>query len=289
MRVCNYDRAEVASFGSVAWPLLAADPVRHTDSVTVLDALLRARADPARIAEIATLLTVHDGGALVGAVLRTAGRPALVSAVRPEHAEPVDRALGDLDPELPGVTGLASSAEPLAAAHAARTGVRLRVDMRMRVFALGSPTPVCGVPGAARRATSADVDLLAGWLQEFRREAIRRLADPLPVADRIRRGLAAGDALLIWEVDDRPVALAMTRPPIAGMSRIGPVYTPLEHRRHGFGAAVTAAAVDWALAAGASRVVLFVDQANPTSNRLYQRLGFRPAHDSVELSFRPPR
>jgi len=145
------------------------------------------------------------------------------------------------------------------------------------------PAPVLGW------ATSADVDLLAGWLQEFRREAIRRLADPLPVADRIRRGLAAGDALLIWEVDDRPVALAMTRPPIAGMSRIGPVYTPLEHRRHGFGAAVTAAAVDWALAAGASRVVLFVDQANPTSNRLYQRLGFRPAHDSVELSFRPPR
>ena len=72
------------------------------------------------------------------------------------------------------------------------------------------------------------------------------------------------------------------------MSRVGPVYTPPGHRRHGYGAAVTAAAARWASDAGARQVVLFVDEANPTTNRLYPRLGFRPVHEVVELSFEPP-
>ena len=33
---------------------------------------------------------------------------------------------------------------------------------------------------------------------------------------------------------------------------------------------------------------MFVDDANQTTNRLYPRLGFRPVHDAVELSFEPP-
>jgi predicted GNAT family acetyltransferase len=82
--------------------------------------------------------------------------------------------------------------------------------------------------------------------------------------------------------------MAGVRAPAAGVSRIGPVYTPPEVRGRGFGSAVTAAACRWALAAGAGQVVLFADLANPTSNRVYTRLGFAPVGDSVSLSFRVP-
>ncbi len=64
---------------------------------------------------------------------------------------------------------------------------------------------------------------------------------------------------------------------------IGPVYTPPEHREHGYASAVTAAAAAWGLAAGARHVVLFTDLANPVSNSIYPRLGFRPVHDSAEF------
>jgi len=53
------------------------------------------------------------------------------------------------------------------------------------------------------------------------------------------------------------------------MSRIGPVYTPPEHRGHGYAAAVTAAAARGALERGARQVLLYTDLANPTTNRLY--------------------
>ena len=46
-------------------------------------------------------------------------------------------------------------------------------------------------------------------------------------------------------------------------------------------AAVSQAALD----AGVRDVVLYTDLANPTSNALYQRLGYRPVEDRVVLSF----
>jgi predicted GNAT family acetyltransferase len=74
--------------------------------------------------------------------------------------------------------------------------------------------------------------------------------------------------------------------PAAGVVRLGPVYTPPELRERGYAGAVTVAVSQAALEAGARHVVLFTDLANPTSNALYQRLGYRPVEDRVELSFR---
>ena len=72
---------------------------------------------------------------------------------------------------------------------------------------------------------------------------------------------------------------------VAGVSRIGPVYTPPAFRRHGYGAAATAACTQDALERGARQVVLFTDQANPTSNGIYQRIGYRALDDRLILRF----
>lgn len=62
------------------------------------------------------------------------------------------------------------------------------------------------------------------------------------------------------------------------------MYTSATWRGHGYGSAVTAAASRWALEAGASNVVLFTDLANPISNAIYPRLGYRPVYDAVQLA-----
>src|SRR5207248_1709249 len=77
--------------------------------------------------------------------------------------------------------------------------------------------------------------------------------------------------------------------PVAGVFKVAPVYTPPQRRRHGYGGAVTAAVSRAALDAGATDVVLYTDLANPTSNSVYQRLGYRPVHDRVVLSLVPAR
>lgn len=275
---------EVMAFAAAARPLLAADPVRHTLALTVLHTLCQLP-DPAN--EVAAMVTVRDDDRTVGALLRPAGRPAIVSAVRTEHAAAVDQLLAGIDPELPGVVGPVPEVEAFVAAHTARTGSSVRVDMRMRLFVLGRLTAPVGVAGAVRIAAENDGDLIDEWIGEFRTEAIPNLREPPRPREHVVRPDPSGHCRLIWEADGEPVALAVARPPIAGMSRIGPVYTPGRHRERGYGAAVTAAAARWAMNAGAQHVVLFTDLSNATTNRLYPRIGFRPVHDSWEVSMVP--
>jgi predicted GNAT family acetyltransferase len=100
------------------------------------------------------------------------------------------------------------------------------------------------------------------------------------VTDHLRHG-----GTTLWEVDGVPVATASRTPTVAAMARIALVYTAPEHRGRGYGGAVTAAATRAARDAGAAEVVLFTDLANPTSNALYPRLGYRPVGDRLVLSF----
>jgi predicted GNAT family acetyltransferase len=78
--------------------------------------------------------------------------------------------------------------------------------------------------------------------------------------------------------------MAARRPPAAGVSRIGPVYTPPRNRGRGYGSAVTArAALD--VIDNAAIPVLYADRANPTSNKIYRAIGFRPVADRLSVSF----
>jgi len=85
-----------------------------------------------------------------------------------------------------------------------------------------------------------------------------------------------------------PVSLAGRNRTAGGQARIGPVYTPPDLRGRGFGGAATAAITQAALDDGAEGVVLFTDLANPTSNTLYQRLGYRPISDWTVFRFGQP-
>lgn len=274
--------ADAGEFARQARPLLEPDPVRHTSVLTILHAVLHRAAVPV------TMLTVREGDAVVGALLRTVGRPALVSGVPPRYAPAVVDALLERDPAQAGAQGPVEEAEAVATAWAARTGASAGVGMRMRLFALDELRPPADVPGTARAVDLDDgsgIDVLAAWRAAFGAEmhgSGLRLDSP---REDVVHALAGGAGELLWEVGGTPVAQAAARAVTAGMSRIGPVYTPPEHRCHGYAAAVTAAAARWALDRGARHVLLYTDLDNPTTNRLYPRLGFRPRYDAVELRF----
>jgi predicted GNAT family acetyltransferase len=94
--------------------------------------------------------------------------------------------------------------------------------------------------------------------------------------------------ITIWEAGGVPVSVACLTRAVGGMARIGPVYTPPDLRGRGYAAGATAAVSQAALDAGVRDVVLYTDLANPVSNALYERLGYRAVEDRVVLSFEPP-
>jgi predicted GNAT family acetyltransferase len=70
--------------------------------------------------------------------------------------------------------------------------------------------------------------------------------------------------------------------PAFGVSRVGPVYTPREHRGHGY-ASRAVYEVSALLRESGERPCLFTDQANPTSNKIYEALGYQRLVDMANL------
>ena len=100
----------------------------------------------------------------------------------------------------------------------------------------------------------------------------------------MREKLSYG-GILIWDAGGRPAAFAAVTRQVAGMLRVGPVYTPPELRGRGYASAVTAEVSRRGREAGAGEVLLYTDLANPTSNSIYQRIGYRAVEDRVVLAF----
>jgi predicted GNAT family acetyltransferase len=205
-----------------------------------------------------------------------------VSRMPGEAAVSLARVLARIGRELPGVNGAVESTRTFAEAWTSSTS---EVVTDMRVYRLGTLVPPEGVPGDATvAATAGDIDLVAEWLGAFHDEA---QADA-PVMDwraLAERRISAGQVHL-WRDNDAFVALAAVSAPAVGVARVGPVYTLPRYRRRGYGAAVTAEATAAALNAGAQHVILYTDLSNPTSNSIYQAIGYRPDHDAEERVFR---
>ena len=139
-----------------------------------------------------------------------------------------------------------------------------------------------------RRATLADTDVCLAWFQAFAADAAEQAGrtegegheEYFTREDMVER-IDAGRVWL-WEVAGEPVHLTGFNAPSFGVARVGPVYTPKEHRGRGYASAGVAEVSRRLLDEGA-RVCLFTDQANPTSNRIYQALGYRPVVDMANL------
>ncbi|MBP2473862.1 putative GNAT family acetyltransferase [Crossiella equi] len=273
---------DIQEFWDLAGPLFLSDPVRHTVAVTVLRRCLAGVEADYRNP---VLVTVHDHtGAVVGATARTPPYGLIVSALPPDTAPAAVEALRQHDPELPGVNGPRDNAEPFGKAWAAATGKIAYEHKPMRAYRLGELVPPT-VAGSPRLGTEADLELLVAWREAFHLEATGRATTDERAA--VLAGLASGaGTYVLWEVHGAPVALAHFSGPTAGMSRIGPVYTPEHLRGNGYASAATAEASRVALARGATDVVLFTDLGNEVANRIYQRIGYRADYEVVEIDFR---
>jgi GNAT superfamily N-acetyltransferase len=261
--------------------LLTARPDANTVPLTVLESLRAGQ----RFSEVDPLFGWYsDGGAVTGAISMTPPYGVLLAELPPGSEDELVAGLRERAVEVPDTMGTVDAAGRFAASWTAGTDLGTELAMRQRVYTLDGLRPPTPPPaGRARVAVPADLDLVMDWATRFHAEAEASSAAP-PLGMYLRR-IELG-LLWLWQ-DERanPVSMASRNVTVAGVSRIGPVYTPPDSRRHGYGAAVTAACTQDALDRGARQVVLFTDVANPTSNSIYQQLGYRPLDDRLILRF----
>jgi RimJ/RimL family protein N-acetyltransferase len=259
---------------------LRADPVRQTVPLSVL-ANLR-HAGLSRYGVGPPVFGWHQRADTVdGAVLQTPPFPLLAASLPAGSIADLFTTLA-AERELPAAVNLAAADEAgFLAGWIAATGGTGTAVLRTRLYVLDELVPPEPAPdGSARLAGEPDAELLVDWFEAFRSEALG--GGPEDSRQAVADGLSHA-GLMLWETSGQPVAMAGLSRVVAGVARVTGVYTPPTHRRHGYAGGVTAAISGAALAAGAHRVVLFTDLANPTSNALYLRLGYRPVHDRVLL------
>jgi uncharacterized protein len=272
--------AEAAAFVADVEALLVADEPLHTYFWAVL---ARLRREPDLDSYLAAAR--DDRGRVLGAAAATSAARVALSRARHEAAVPA--LLEDALAHFGAIEQLmAPSREAALAATAHRGhGGSVATTMRQRAFACDRVRPPGGVPGRLRPTGPADRSLLELWVAAFLREALDE-DDPDRARHVVEVGIGGDEddhALLVWE-DSVPVCMAGCLGPTPNGITILSVYTSPEHRGRGYASACVAALTQRLLERGRRRVFLSTDLSNPTSNAIYQRIGYAPAGDLEVLT-----
>lgn len=291
---------DAAAFLEVAGDHLARDPLVATVVATVAEREARRAADAPgspRPADVRWFLAVRDGaGRVAGAAMRTAPfapHPAYVLPMPEGAGTDLARALHARGEFLGGANGALPAAREVADETARLWGTTAREDERLTLHVLGDLVVPPAPPGRLRQAGPDDVRLCGELFRAFDAAAAAQAGrepthDGEHFSDEEVAARVADGLVHLWEREDgAPVHLVARSAPARGVVRIGPVLTPEEHRGRGY-AARAVAEVSALARDGGSRVVLFTDQANPVSGRLYARIGYRPVVETANHVVEPP-
>ncbi len=257
-----------------AGSFLESDPVRHNVILTLLEARV-AQPEPGRywVAQV--------DGRVSGVALQSPTHFfATVTPMARDVVAAVVDAIVDLDVYLPGVNGEAATAARFAGHWTECTGSAAHPVQGQRIYEVDNVVPTPLSTGRLRSATSRDRDLLVAWFEAFEVES--RASGGHSAADVVERRLPAGH-LWIWD-NGEPVAMCGLSDPVAGVVRVGPVYTPPEARRRGHASGLVAAASS-AVRARRLRSILYTDLGNATSNSIYRAIGYHAVEEVLRYDF----
>jgi predicted GNAT family acetyltransferase len=192
----------------------------------------------------------------------------------------------ELPNPIPGVLAKKEIAQAFCNVWNSLTNATSFLKIAQRGFQLTSVVSPVVAKGNLRKAILSDADLIAGWIRGFGIDAgiANEFPDPKAAGvDRIEK-----EMLYLWEVDGTPVSMAATSRPTERSITINLVYTPDAFRGKGYASNCVAALSQMQLDIGFAYCTLFTDLSNPTSNSIYQKIGYTPIADFDLYRFEYP-
>jgi uncharacterized protein len=231
---------------------------------------------------------VEHNGRVVMAAVRTPPFGPVLSLV--DNADALDLIAEDLKvvyDHLPGVLGPTDAAQSFVAWWESKVGQTRRLLRQERIYRCAELVAAPEVPGRMRMAGEDDKELLLEWMNAFNAEALPEEAAELKINQEhfIRRRFSDPDAGFYLWIDDEPVSLAGYGGRTPNGSRVAPVYTPPRLRRRGYATALVGQLTKRLLEEGRQYCFLFTDLSNPTSNSIYQKVGYQPVMDVDQYAF----
>lgn len=269
-------------FASRVVPFLSFEEARNTLQLGLCAQLTSADS----VYENPYMACVVNGDEVVSVALMTPPFPLTVGYLSERSARLIVEDLEGSQWTTKGVNGHKNSAELFAAVWAPARKLRSNTIFNQRIYELTKVVEAPPVPGQLDVCSSSDLDQVREWWIAFSEEA--HLGGPHVGREKSLQRLGQklkAEEVFFWRVADKPVTLIGVAGDSSHGARIGPVYTPPSQRRQGFGTAATAALSQRLLDGGKSFCCLYTDLANPTSNGIYQKIGYRPVADALQLEF----
>jgi uncharacterized protein len=228
---------------------------------------------------------VSEAGRIVAVAMRTPPYNVILGRSADDRA--LEALVGEIEDDLPGATGVRPEIDTFVALWAAAHDVEPRAIRGMGVCALERVQPVPSARGVSRPATADDGPLLLEWMDAFGEEVLDE-NDPgrLEARNQVEHRLSGRDGgFMLWEDVGRVVSLSGWGGTTPNGIRVGPVYTPPELRGRGYATSLVAELSQRLLDGGRTFIFLYTDLANPTSNAIYERIGYVKVAESAMFTF----
>lgn len=259
----------------------------ETRNNLILGLALRLKNDPHAYSEQEPLMAIVSGDhGIIGALaIMTPPFPMIV------HSEPVNQealeiladALLSKEWLLSGVNGVAEASDAFAQTWREKTGQEVRLLINLRAYELQKVEDIDYPPGAIRVAEEGDAQKAADMLRAMQEELKLQASNSATLEGALKS--IRLKRTFFWVVDKEVVGITIVvRPQIKGICISG-VFTPPEYRRKGYARALVAEVSKEMLSRGYEFANLFTDLANPTSNKIYQEIGYRPVCDYHQYEF----
>jgi uncharacterized protein len=280
MKIQYYSRA--ADFLTHAGEFLTRDEARYALILGIARILLT---EPHRYGKSDPwFCTLEDEDNIYAVAIRTPPFKILLSYFSGDvrtNAKNLVKSISNREKVIPGVAGEKELADCFTELWCQQHNVTVHHKIAQRIYRLTQVNDVPAAPGHLRLATETDKELMIKWAHAFHLDTFGE-SSVVPEEDFIPR--AARREVFIWE-EGKPVSIAFkTRPTEKGITVAG-VYTPPEFRRQGYATSCVAEVCRHILQSGYEFCTLYTDLANPTSNSIYKKIGFREVCDSVDYTF----
>lgn len=229
------------------------------------------------------MITVEDDQGVTAAGLMTSPYCMILYSEPMKLSESLSILVDNLSKtSIPGVIGKKYIVKAFSDLWIKRFGGSARIHRDGRVYQLNRVKQTPKVSGVMRLATSSDFDLVSEWARDFDIEALEG-EEGDAVIEHTRQRIEQ-NSVYLWQ-DGIFTAMAINARNTRHGSAVSYVYCPPALRGRGYASALVSALSQNLLDRGADFCTLMTDLKNPTSNHIYQAIGYEPVCDIQEIHF----
>ena len=276
MIIVSYNQAK--SYLSVMQEILEENESANS---LMLGVLLRLQNEPEQFKHVPFLRTTHDTQGLLAAAVQTPPKSVLFYHDRPNFYSDslgifaVDLFQNNFNP--PGVLAQREVADAFANIWSSVSGMATELALRERLYECAEVRYKAEASGDLREPKPDELPMIIEWAEAMESEF------GLPEAGQDTEARITHffktHALFVWADASRAVSMVLKTRPTRNTISISGVYTPPSLRNRGFASAAVSTLTRRLLDSGIKKCVLFTDLGNPTSNAIYQRIGYIPVVD----------